>query len=223
MQCGDRRLEPSGSRAVLSAVYRESFSFPYASMQTVVSKADLRRQIRARRRAISSDNQAAHANAVAALLADTTYWRDAKNIAVYMASDGELDTRPVVHAAITQGKRLFLPVIQPDNSLHFREWRPEAPLVRNRYDIPEPPSSADSCTPQHLDLVCLPLVAWDRNGTRLGMGGGFYDRTFASSDNRGLLVGLAYGLQEQTHLPRDDWDVSLDMVITESGLINCSS
>ncbi|MEP1471244.1 MAG: 5-formyltetrahydrofolate cyclo-ligase [Halieaceae bacterium] len=188
-----------------------------------MSKADLRRQLRATRRELSNADREAHARAVATHLIGTSDWRDAGNIAVYIASDGELDTKPVVHAARAQGKSVFLPVIRPDSSLHFREWRPDAALTDNRYGIPEPPDSADSCASQHLDLVCLPLVAWDRTGTRLGMGGGFYDRTFAGNENKRLLVGLAYGLQEQAKLPRDNWDVSLDMVITESGLINCSS
>jgi 5-formyltetrahydrofolate cyclo-ligase len=192
-------------------------------MQTVVRKDDLRSQLRARRRALADDVQAMHASAVAARLTASSYWRDANNIAVYVATDGELDTAPVVDAERAQDKRVFLPVIRPNTSLHFREWRQDTPLTDNRYGIPEPVDSADNCETQHLDLVCLPLVAWDRHGTRLGMGGGFYDRTFADNNVGPLLVGLAYSVQEHAHLPRDNWDVSLDLVITESGLVNCSS
>jgi len=192
-------------------------------MPTIVSKADLRRQLRQGRGALSNIDRSAHAKSVAALLTNSNYWRDADTIAVYVAADGELDTAPVVAAARAQDKRVFLPVIRPDTSLHFREWQHDTPLANNRYGIPEPPDSQSSIEARELDLVCLPLVAWDRHGTRLGMGGGFYDRTFADKNNGGLLVGLAYSLQEQAQLPRDDWDVSLDLVITESDLINFNS
>ena len=93
--------------------------------------------------------------------------------------------------------------------------------ITARFGIAEPPETANGAELPALALVCVPLVAWDSQGTRLGMGGGFYDRTFADADSRGLLVGLGYTLQEQTSLPRDTWDVPLDLVVTESTLISC--
>lgn len=186
-----------------------------------MSKADIRRQLRARRSALSLDDRIAHAEAAAAILTRSRYWHDADTIALYLAADGELDTDPIVRTARAENKRLFLPVILPDNSLQFRQWRADIDLVVNRYGIPEPAETANSAELSALTLVCVPLVAWDRQGTRLGMGGGFYDRTFAGAGSRGLLVGLGYTMQEQTNLPRDHWDVSLDLVVTESDLISC--
>ena len=190
-------------------------------MYPPVSKADIRRQMRARRNALSLHDRIAHAEAAAAILTRSRYWRDADTIAVYLAADGELDTDPIVRKARAENKRLFLPVILPNNALQFREWLADMNLVVNRYGIAEPAETANSAELPALTLVCVPLVAWDRQGTRLGMGGGFYDRTFADADARGLLVGLGYTLQEQTSLPRDTWDVSLDLVVTESDLISC--
>ena len=190
-------------------------------MYTPVSKAEIRRQLRTRRNALSPQERTAHAEAAAAVLTGSRYWRDADTIAVYLAADGELDTNPIIRAARAENKGLFLPVILADNSLLFREWHADMALVVNRYGIAEPPETAHSAELPALALVCVPLVAWDRQGTRLGMGGGFYDRTFADADSRGLLVGLGYTLQEQTSLPRDTWDVSLDLVVTESSLISC--
>lgn len=186
-----------------------------------MSKAEIRSQLRARRNALSLQERTAHAEAAAAILTGSRYWRDADRIAVYQAADGELDTQPLVCTARAENKRLFLPVILANNSLQFREWREDTDLVINRYGIAEPPETANSAELDTLALVCVPLVAWDRQGNRLGMGGGFYDRTFADADSRGLLVGLGYTLQEQTSLPRDTWDVSLDLVVTESALISC--
>ena len=186
-----------------------------------MSKADIRQQMRARRRALSLHQQTACGEAAAAILTGSSYWRDANTIAVYLAADGELDTNPIIRTARAESKRLFLPVILPDNALQFREWLADADLVVNRYGIAEPPETASSAELSTLTLVCVPLVAWTRQGTRLGMGGGFYDRTFADADARGLLVGLGYTWQEQTSLPRDTWDVSLDLVVTESDLISC--
>ena len=186
-----------------------------------MSKAEIRRHLRTLRNALSPQERTAHAEAAAAVLTGSRYWRDADTIAVYLAADGELDTNPIIRAARAENKGLFLPVILADNSLLFREWHADMALVINRYGIAEPPETAHSAELPALALVCVPLVAWDRQGTRLGMGGGFYDRTFADADSRGLLVGLGYTLQEQTSLPRDTWDVSLDLVVTESSLISC--
>ena len=186
-----------------------------------MSKADIRRQLRARRSALSRHERTACAEAAAAILTRSSYWRDADTIALYLAADGELDTDPIIRTARAANKRLFLPVILPDNSLQFRQWRADMDLVVNRYGIPEPAKTANSAELSALTLVCVPLVAWDRQGTRLGMGGGFYDRTFAGAGSRGLLVGLGYTIQEQASLPRDTWDVSLDLVVTESDLISC--
>ena len=111
-------------------------------------------------------------------------------------------------------------MIQQDKSLTFALWQEGDALVPNRYEIPEPTDHASTCSPSELDIVFMPLVAWDPSGTRLGMGGGFYDRTLANSQGA-LRVGLAYSVQEVEQLPQEDWDVRLNAVVTEASLVYC--
>jgi len=105
--------------------------------------------------------------------------------------------------------------------MRFRRWRPGATMVPNRYGIPEPREGRE-CDVRRLELVLTPLVAFDGNGTRLGMGAGFYDRTFeflrADPDAGPWLVGVAYAMQQVDSLPAETWDVPVGGVITERGL-----
>jgi 5-formyltetrahydrofolate cyclo-ligase len=121
------------------------------------------------------------------------------------------------------GKQVYLPILagNPQEHLVFAPYRSDTKLKPNRFGIPEPQiGNEELLTPQYLDLVLTPLVAFDASGTRLGMGGGFYDRTFAFLNHPGhfskpRLFGLAYELQRVDHLPRQPWDVPLQGIITE--------
>jgi 5-formyltetrahydrofolate cyclo-ligase len=125
--------------------------------------------------------------------------------------------------ALKAGKQVYLPVLRnrPSNSLWFTAYRPGDRLVNNCYGIPEPVMhSRRIVMPWSLDMVFVPLVAFDRSGNRLGMGGGYYDRTFAfrrmRSHWRGpKLIGLAHEFQRVEQLLNQVWDIPLDGVITE--------
>ena len=92
--------------------------------------------------------------------------------------------------------------------------------MENRYGIPEPPADVPRSNPGELDIIFLPLVAWDRRGSRLGMGGGIYDRTLEGV--RGpLLVGLAHSLQELDHIPAEPWDIRLHFIASDKALHRC--
>lgn len=183
-------------------------------------KARLREVLRQRRRSLSAAQQDAAARAVASCAAQLPQWPGARRIALYLAADAELDTSHLVALARDQSRTLFLPVIQEDSSLAFAEWQADSRLTPNRYGIPEPPAQATRCPPAELDILFLPLVGWDRRGGRLGMGGGFYDRTLAGG-SRPLLVGLAHSCQEVASIPMENWDIALDFVATETALIRC--
>jgi 5-formyltetrahydrofolate cyclo-ligase len=180
-------------------------------------KAALRLQLRKRRRALPAKAALDAGEAVARQLEGIPRWASAQRVAVYQAADGEVDTRPICQRCLNLGKQLLLPVIMPDKHLEFAEWKRGAALQANRFGIPEPPPDAPRCPVNNLDVVFLPLVGWDRNGNRLGMGGGFYDRTLAEA-TAPLLIGLAYGIQQVAALPAHDWDVRMDFVITEAGV-----
>jgi 5-formyltetrahydrofolate cyclo-ligase len=138
----------------------------------------------------------------------------AKRVAVYAANDGELDPSILVSTLLRAGKTVVLPVMGKDRRLTWRRWRRE-PLTRNRLGIAEPSRYTPRIATRTLDLVFVPLVAFDDAGHRLGRGGGHYDATFAHADRRPKLVGLAHEVQHATELPREHWDVRLDAVITE--------
>jgi 5-formyltetrahydrofolate cyclo-ligase len=147
-------------------------------------------------------------------------WSTASSVGLYLAHDSELDTVPLADACRAAGKTCFLPVIGELNSLVFAQWSEHCALVQNRYGIPEPGGDIPRLPVAALDVLFLPLVAWDKHGGRLGMGGGYYDRTLAGHPGV-LLVGLAYSVQEIPRVPRDNWDIKLDFVVTDSALTRC--
>lgn len=184
------------------------------------SKSRLRHELRRRRQALSEPEQLTAANAAAENIRQMPGWADAERVALYLASDGEIDTAPLIALCLKLGSQVFLPVINSDDSLGFARWTGKAELHPNRYGIGEPPGDAPRCIADELDIVILPLVGWDRHGGRLGMGGGFYDRTLAGVSGP-LLVGLAHSIQEVEYIPREDWDIPLNFVVTEKALHRC--
>jgi 5-formyltetrahydrofolate cyclo-ligase len=180
-------------------------------------KARLRRDLRRRRQNLSPREQRAAAQALPRIIGDLPNWPGARRIALYLAADGEIDTAPLEQLARKQGKQVFLPVIRDDDSLGFARWNAHDPLPINRYNIPEPAAGAARCRVSDLDIIFLPVVGWDQLGGRLGMGGGFYDKTLAGITGP-LLVGLAHANQRVDELPRDDWDIALDYIATDTGL-----
>ncbi|TXS93930.1 5-formyltetrahydrofolate cyclo-ligase [Parahaliea maris] len=183
-------------------------------------KASLRASLRAQRRAMSPAEQAEAASRAAGYLDNLPDWQRYQHVALYVAADGELDPTPLAQACRQQGRTLYLPRLLGPGQMCFAQWEDNRPLERNRYGIPEPDAGAALREASELDLMLLPLVGWDRSGNRLGMGAGYYDRALAEGRPR-LLVGLAYGTQEVDRLPADPWDIRLDFVLCESGLVRC--
>ena len=186
-------------------------------------KSDLRRQLRTRRRALDPRARRRAAEDLARALSRSPLFCRARRIACYLAVDGEMDTEAVIRAAWLAGKQVYLPVLSPfgPDRLWFRRYLPDSAMVRNRFGIAEPaPGGNPLLPPRRLDLVLAPLVAFDAAGSRLGMGGGFYDRTFAYLHHRlrwqkPRIVGVAYAFQEVPQLPAEPWDVPLWGVATE--------
>ena len=181
----------------------------------------LRQQLRAQRLHLSAAEQQAAALAVTHRLMETAEFVAASTVAGYWACRGELNPAPLLERAWAMDKAVYLPVLA-GNALQFAPYRPNTLLRRNRFQIPEPEvSPTEWLPPSALDLVLTPLVAFDLTGTRLGMGGGFYDRSFAflrdpaQSERRPRLVGVAYEFQQVDALVRQSWDIPLYAAVTE--------
>lgn len=180
-------------------------------------KSQLRSALQQRRRTLSASAQRAAAQALTNSVVDLPNWASAQRIALYLSADGEIDTKPLEKLARGLGKQLFLPVINSDSSLSFAHWHVDDSLLNNRYNIPEPPAAATRCAVAELHIIFLPLVGWDMHGGRLGMGGGFYDRTLSGISGP-LLVGLAHDSQRVEEVPQESWDIGLDYIATEAAL-----
>ena len=192
----------------------------------MIELKELRRSVRQRRRQLDPAQRDTAQRAMLEHLTALNVYQTAHRIAGYWSNDGELDIGAILTQAQAEGKTTYLPVMtgvgQP---LLFAPYTPASPMQPNRYKIPEPVVPAEHIIqPHQLDLVLTPLVAFDDNGQRLGMGGGFYDRSFAfrKQDDllpRPCLVGVAFELQHVPQsLPRRDWDVRLDAAVTEAGV-----
>lgn len=175
------------------------------------------------RRDLAPGEQAAAARALARRLCALPWFFNARHLGLYIAADGEIDPAPIAAEALARGIRCYLPVLLPGqgNGMRFGPWQPDAAMIRNRYGIPEPDVPAALLRPaMSLDLVLMPLVAFDARGNRLGMGGGYYDRALAFLSRRRLwrkprLLGLAHELQRVERLEVDPWDVPLDGVASD--------
>jgi 5-formyltetrahydrofolate cyclo-ligase len=188
--------------------------------------AALRKQMRALRRALPVAERHTCARQLAGRVTSLKVFSHAHHIAAYLAVDSEMDPAPLLERAWELGKQVYLPVLAGTPAVHllFATYRRHSAMQANRFGILEPVVPAgELLPPQRLDLVLTPLVAFDASGTRLGMGGGFYDRSFAFRGNpahlpRPLLLGLAYELQKVAELPRQDWDIPLDGIVTEQAV-----
>jgi 5-formyltetrahydrofolate cyclo-ligase len=198
---------------------------------TAADRAALRGELRTRRRAIPAAERIAAAERLADRLLALPFLPTAGNVAGYWAMDGEI----ALHAfqlRMPRGLRYCLPVLSAEG-LRFAPWRPGEPLATNRHGIPEPDVAAGMLLePQAMALVLVPLVGFDARGNRLGMGGGWYDRSFAFRNGSALdesahgaaapppwLVGTAFATQQVDALAAESWDVALDAVCTERDTI----
>ena len=180
----------------------------------------LRSSLREKRQELSTEQQLAASLAMFNLLGDQDFFRVAQRIAFYQVADGEIDPRMLLDLALSEGKSCFLPVIAQDNPefVSFAPYDASTELVPNKWGIAEPPAS-EVISPTNFDVVFVPLVGFSKNCFRLGMGKGFYDRTFSfkifNRRSSPLLVGLAHECQLVDTFPVESWDVRLDAVATE--------
>ncbi|MCO8310062.1 5-formyltetrahydrofolate cyclo-ligase [Pseudomonas mandelii] len=189
----------------------------------LLPRPQLRRMLRKARRALTPSQQREAARGLYKQLAQHPLFRRAKHISLYLPNDGEIDPRLLMRAAQRRGKAIYLPVLSawPRTKMVFQRIHPGEKLKPNRFRIPEPRHNiARQRKVWALDLVLLPLVGFDDVGGRLGMGGGFYDRSLAYLARRKdwrkpTLLGLAHECQKVQRLAQASWDVPLQGTVTD--------
>lgn len=191
------------------------------------SRDDIRRAARAQRRLVPPRTRALAARSFATIADRERLLRTGRRVAVYQPYGHEADVTRLSKRALERGCLLYVPVITHirRSRMQFVRLRPGMPLRKNRFGIDEPIFSVrDVVSALRLDLVFMPLVAFDARGWRLGSGAGFYDRCFqrlgtARSWRRPRLIGVGYRAQQVATVSPHRWDVPLDAVLTEAELI----
>lgn len=195
-------------------------------MIDLVHKSEIRKKLCHRRKHLDPLVQKQAADAVAAKVIQLTQFLESTHIAAYVAADGELDPLPILQVATHLQKKMYLPVLPHDHShttevLQFYSYQLSDTLLLNRFKMAEPNRSTQTLMPtQALDLIILPLVAFDPQGNRLGRGAGHYDRTLAFTSKatvgkKPFLLGIAYAFQQIPDMKPSPWDIPLNMIITE--------
>ncbi len=186
-------------------------------------KSALRKALRHRRRSLSPQQQKIASQGLCKQLARLPAFINSRRIAAYIPNDGEISPQALLELAWRMGKQVYLPVLHPfkTGQLLFMAHTPNQTLAKNRYGIPEPICDEDSrCRVWTLDLVLTPLVGFDSRGHRMGMGGGFYDRTFAylnqpTGHRKPTLIGVAHQCQKVDELPSESWDIAMSRIVTD--------
>jgi len=185
-----------------------------------VEKRAIRNVLRAQRKALAPHVVAAAGRAVKQRVLGLPIYGEASAVLAYVADENEIPTSELIAAMAEAGMAVYLPTLRPP--LGFVPWNPGQRLVKTASGVMEPAVGTPE-QPTTPALALVPVVAWDQDGTRLGRGGGFYDRALAALGSGVVRIGLAFEFQEYSGLPRDAWDVPLDFVITERRVVRCST
>ena len=188
-------------------------------------KPEFRKSLREKRRHLDTASIQQAAKQVAAQIIVLPKFIESKTIGFYIAEENELDPAATIKTAQQFEKQFYLPVVPPgDNkTLSFYPYHSDHALTANRYNILEPKTDSEQAfNTQALDIILVPLVGFDAQCNRLGRGAGYYDHTLAFAkdkpvaNDRPLLIGLAYEFQKLPKIVPSDWDVPLDLVVTEN-------
>lgn len=188
-----------------------------------LDRSEIRRAMRAARRRLTPQQRTQAASQFAKIVSRERLLGPGMRVAIYHAYGHEADASKVIDLARKRGCVVYLPVITSfrHSRMEFLRFDADERLKRNKFGISEPdPASAPRIPARHLDLILLPLVAFDTNGWRLGSGAGFYDRRLSHLHigrlwRRPKLVGIAYEFQKVDRLDPHRWDVPLDAIVTD--------
>jgi 5-formyltetrahydrofolate cyclo-ligase len=180
----------------------------------------LRTRMRKQRAQLSPQHIEAASAQACRKLVDLPEFAQARCIAAYMPIGGEIRPNAAITAAWQLQKRVYMPVLSKSNTLLFAPYYPHSVLRTNRYRIPEPEINADNpavaLADIDIDIIIVPLVAFDDRCQRIGMGAGYYDRTLAAGrPQHPIRIGLAYEFQHIPYVQSQAWDIPMDKIITE--------
>lgn len=185
-----------------------------------LTRQQIRTKFRHKRQALSAQQQQDATQQVLTTCAQANLFDQAKTVACYLPNDGEISPQAIIEYCWQHNKKVLLPVLHPFTQGHllFVEYQPNSKMKLNRFGIKEPVvTTKNLCTVANLNLIFTPLVAFDQSGNRLGMGGGFYDRTLVPIKRDKLttrLIGLAHTCQQAQLLKQDNWDIPLNGIAT---------
>lgn len=203
-------LEPSGSRTITDNGTSGLFM-----TDCLLTRAQIRTQMKAKRLSLSPEARQQASQVLCHSSLSLLQQYPAKSIAFYLPFQGEISPIPLMNKLALQGVQCALPVLHPFSAgyLQFARYTGEQDLCMNRFGILEPRLTVQNivCL-EEIELIFVPLVACDKQHNRLGMGGGFYDRTLALMPNA-ITVGLAHRCQQVEQLPVESWDIPLDHIL----------
>ncbi|WP_412971360.1 5-formyltetrahydrofolate cyclo-ligase [Glaciecola sp. MF2-115] len=195
-------------------------------MSGSATRHELRKAFRDKRLSLSPEQQNQAGLQLVEQYQQHAIFKGTRNIAIYLSFNGELNTRALIDYLWSAGCKVFVPILHPFCAGHllFQEFTAHSQMRLNSFGIAEPKLDVRYLCPiQDLDVIFTPLVAFDIKGNRLGMGGGFYDRTLASlqsssNETSPILTGLAHDIQLSPHLPTEAWDIPLPYILTPNKL-----
>ena len=187
------------------------------------TKALVRREMRRLRKELSAAEHAERSLRATKFITRLSRFRHGSRVALTLSFDRETDTAALIVAARRRGVRLYTPVVVGKRQRRLRFCPLSDRTRRGTYGILIPQRTAKALCPRWFDLIVVPLVGVDRDGRRLGMGGGYYDTAFAFRRQRTAwrgprLVGLAFDCQRAESVHAQPWDLKLDELATETGL-----
>jgi 5-formyltetrahydrofolate cyclo-ligase len=182
-------------------------------------KSYLREQLKAVRAGLAPDDRREKSAAITATLCDMLL--EYETVLVYASKEPEVDTHALIACLIDRGTRVVVPIIQrEDFSLRFSYVTDLSCLRRSTFDVPEPIGSEIPADPDEIEVALIPLIGFDEQGNRLGYGAGYYDR-FLETHLHIVKIGVGFACQRTGRIPANRFDIRMDFVVTEEGVISC--
>lgn len=186
----------------------------------MIDKASLRAQARQARASLIEDAVQQFSSDICKQIIELPAFQQASRVACYLPFEQEVDLLPLIQQGWQDGKEIYVPIVIATDTkkMDFYPYTPSSKLHTNHFGINEPLVSHDTkaIDLHELDLLIVPVVAFDRQCNRIGQGAGYYDRYLSHSpDEKPIRLGAAYEIQQVNNIPTDKWDVPLDLVVTE--------